>query len=152
MNKSYYLFLNTDHKNLTYKNFNTDRVIRWRLIIEEYGPNLKYIEGPKNIVADALSRLGLKDNPDFKDMLEQCNFYESQVMAVDDQPVIKTIPIDLKVIKEQQDIEKCAEKLLGTDKRFHIKNFMGQESLVKTEHILIYSSLVTGLWFLRPYK
>ena len=125
MNKSYYLFLNTDHKNLTYKNFNTDRVIRWRLIIEEYGPNLKYIEGPKNIVADALSRLGLKDNPDFKDMLEQCNFYESQVMAVDDQPVIKTIPIDLKVIKEQQDIEKCAEKLLGTDKRFNIKNFHG---------------------------
>ena len=53
-----------------YANFNTDRVIRWRLIIEEYGPNLKYIEGPKNIVADALSRLGLKDNPDFTNKLE----------------------------------------------------------------------------------
>ena len=32
--------------------------------------------------------------------------------------VIKTMPIDLKVIKEQQDIEKCAEMLLSTDKRF----------------------------------
>ena len=69
------IVIHTDHKNLTCANFNTDRVIRWRLIIEEYGPNLKYIEGPKNIVADALSRLGLKDNPDFKDILEQCNFY-----------------------------------------------------------------------------
>ena len=79
------IVIHTDHKNLTYANFNTDRVIRWRLIIEEYGPDLRYIEGPKNIVADALSRLGLKDNPDFKDMLEQCNFYEHQILAAEAQ-------------------------------------------------------------------
>ena len=143
------IVIHTDHKNLTYANFNTDRVIRWRLIIEEYGPDLRYIEGPKNIVADALSRLGLKDNPDFKDMLEQCNFYEHQilaaeaqewldhcadynneVMAANDTPVIKTMPIDLEVIKEHQDAEKCAQKMLGQDKRFHVKNFSGAESAV----------------------
>ena len=28
----------TDHKNLTYKKFNTERVMRWRLIIKEFGP------------------------------------------------------------------------------------------------------------------
>ena len=32
-------------------------MIRWRLILEEYGPELRYIQGNKNIVADALSRL-----------------------------------------------------------------------------------------------
>ena len=53
----------TDHKNLTYKNFNTDRVMRWRLAIEEYGLELIYIKGKKNIVADALSRLAMKDDP-----------------------------------------------------------------------------------------
>ena len=37
------IVVHTDHKNLTYANFNTDRVIRWRLIIEEYGPDLNYI-------------------------------------------------------------------------------------------------------------
>ena len=50
----------TDHKNLTYTNFNTDRVMRWRLILEEYGPELIYTKGSTNIVADALSRLDIE--------------------------------------------------------------------------------------------
>ena len=33
--------------------------MRWRLLLEEYGPNIHYIQGAKNIVADALSRLEL---------------------------------------------------------------------------------------------
>ena len=49
----------TDHKNLTCKNFNTERVMRWRLILEEYSPELRYIKGENNIVADALSRLDM---------------------------------------------------------------------------------------------
>ena len=43
------------HKNLTYKNFNTERVMHLRLILEEFGPELKYIKGEKNVVADTLS-------------------------------------------------------------------------------------------------
>ena len=31
--------------------------MRWRLILEEFGPELKYIRGENNVVADALSRL-----------------------------------------------------------------------------------------------
>ena len=51
----------TDHKNLVHKTFNTERVMRWRLLIEEFGPELRYIKGELNIVADVLSCLKLKE-------------------------------------------------------------------------------------------
>jgi hypothetical protein len=35
----------------------SDRVYRWRLLIEEYGPTIVYIKGIHNTVADAISRL-----------------------------------------------------------------------------------------------
>ena len=47
----------TDHKDLTYKMFITERVMRWRLILKEFGPELKYIKEENNVVADALSCL-----------------------------------------------------------------------------------------------
>ena len=39
------------------QNFNTDRVLRWRLILEEYGPGIYYIKRYNNRAAYALSRL-----------------------------------------------------------------------------------------------
>ena len=36
--------------------------MRWRLIIEEFNPELHYIKGERNIVADALSRLDIDTN------------------------------------------------------------------------------------------
>ena len=47
----------TDHKNITCKNFNNDNVLRWIIILEEYSPDIEYVPGNKNIVADVLSRL-----------------------------------------------------------------------------------------------
>ena len=45
----------TDHKSITYKVFNTECVMRWRQILEKFGPELKYIQGENNVISDALS-------------------------------------------------------------------------------------------------
>ena len=41
----------------------------WQLLIEEFGPTIEYIKGPKNLVADVLSRLNLvSSTSDLQDM------------------------------------------------------------------------------------
>jgi hypothetical protein len=47
----------TDHKNLMFDTLKTQRVLRWRTKIEEFSPILHYIMGPRNILANNLSRL-----------------------------------------------------------------------------------------------
>jgi transposase InsO family protein len=47
----------TDHKNNTFKNLQTQRVLRWRLFLEDHGVQFHYIKGETNSLADALSRL-----------------------------------------------------------------------------------------------
>ena len=49
----------TDHKNLIQDalGLNSERVFRWRILLEEYAPEIVYIKGVHNTVADAISRL-----------------------------------------------------------------------------------------------
>ena len=60
----------TNHKNLTYNIFNTERVMRWRLILEEFVPDIKYIKGENNVVANALSHLEMSDNQEILNISE----------------------------------------------------------------------------------
>ena len=73
----------TDNKNLTCKKLNTDRVLRWRLILEEYGPDIEYIKGGKNIVSDTLSRITFNWNKettqkstDQQEIVSEINYIE----------------------------------------------------------------------------
>jgi hypothetical protein len=47
----------TDHKNLIHNDLKSERVLRWRLLMEEHGPGTHCIKGPENVVADALERI-----------------------------------------------------------------------------------------------
>jgi hypothetical protein len=47
----------TDHRNILYNKLSSDRIIRWRLLLEEYGPEYVHVSGKDNIVADAWSQM-----------------------------------------------------------------------------------------------
>jgi len=57
------LIVYTDHLNLLYNNMPTQRMVRWRLLLEEFNPIVKHVAGEKNDAADALSRLDMSDKP-----------------------------------------------------------------------------------------
>jgi hypothetical protein len=49
--------VHTDHLHILYGKLANDRITRWRLLLEEYGPKYVHIVGKNNIVPGALSRL-----------------------------------------------------------------------------------------------
>jgi hypothetical protein len=52
----------TNHKNLTFNTLKTQCVLRWHKI-KEFSPMLHYIKGPRNILADNISRLNCLVTP-----------------------------------------------------------------------------------------
>jgi len=135
------IIVHTDHENLTYKNFNTDRVMRWRLFIEEYSPDLRYVKGTKNIVADALSRLDLLHPP-----LDEAHFTDelrSELYCYAQDEVSPDIfPLSYRVLGKHQAKDKQILKVLQKDNSpYHLKSFHGggteRELICKNDKIVV---------------
>ena len=98
--------------------------MRWRILLEEFSPEIVYIKGNDNTVADALSRLPKKRDVSIKESLsysethhhaQMClamqkftehnhseQSYIQKDMYVDDEP----FPLDLENIKYVQEQDK----------------------------------------------
>ena len=101
----------TDHKNLVYKTFNTERVMRWRLIIEEFGPKLTYIKGTSNVVADALSRMRLSE----KDFSQEA--FPAEATAGD---IPEGFPLSYKLLAQEQQRDNKLQSRLTNNKERHL--------------------------------
>ncbi len=71
--------VHTDHKNLTRdaQGLASDRVYRWRVLLEEYAPKIMYINGIHNTAADAILQL------EYDSKLNNTNGYTHAMLGVE---------------------------------------------------------------------
>jgi RNase H-like domain found in reverse transcriptase/Reverse transcriptase (RNA-dependent DNA polymerase)/Integrase zinc binding domain len=119
----------TDHQNLTYKVFNVERVMRWRLIIEQFGVELRYIKGSNNIVADALSRLGLEPALKSESDLSVLDKPDTRLLAeafrTEDDITEDDFPLHFKLIQREQQNDKALLTKVRQSNNYSITNFRG---------------------------
>ena len=123
------IVIHTDHKNLTFDNLMTQRVLRWRCYVEEYSPTIKYIKGPLNVIADTFSRMGIKEDPNINTVGKSTNNgdakstikYENFHSFLDDPDIAEcfmTLPIEecylnlpnVSAVDSPLDMETISEK------------------------------------------
>ena len=102
------------------KHFTWEKVIQWRLILEECSPELFYIQGSKHIAADAISRLDIVDTPNpVKNSIEFVNEY----YGLEDEDILH--PTDYRTIVHHQKKDKELKKMIQTSKDYSIQNIYG---------------------------
>ena len=57
------IYLYTDHKNLTFKTFSVQRILCWRLFVDQFDCEVRYIPGKENVLADCFLRLPQMEKP-----------------------------------------------------------------------------------------
>lgn len=113
------LHVHTDHKNLTFENLTSQRVLRWRCFVEEYSPKFHFIAGPENVLADAYSRVPRaeslvgKNMPINDDVIDE-NYLEAFYSVLDEPDLLDCFlnlptmnmpaenPLNMEWIREQQ--------------------------------------------------
>ena len=106
----------TDHKNLTYNFFNKERIMSWRLILEDFGPELKYIKGENNVVADALSCLEMSDNQEILNISELYGYNDEDLPD-------SACPIHYHDIAKAQKTDAKLQKKLVLHKDYTLDTF-----------------------------
>jgi hypothetical protein len=129
----------TDHKNLVTEATisQSQRVQHWRLILEEYGPDISYIKGEENCAADALSRLPTTDT----DQECLCTYAENGLFELfnsekgEAEPMFG-FPLNLVEVQGLQNVElnkpdKVLQKLLqDTNSQWYWVTLDGVKKLV----------------------
>ena len=128
-----HFILKTDHKNLTYINFgNSAKILRWKLMIQEYDFDIEHVAGEENIIADAFSRLmAMPQDNDIDNVLASVNLLYTEEQE-------KAFQAKYKIIAEQHNtavghfgVSATMERLERANHQWphmhdHVKRFVKQ--------------------------
>ena len=149
----------SDHKNLVYAatQSQSQRVMRWRLILKEFGPDIIHIKGEDNVVADAISRLPTaeqgqtEDCIDNQDLLSETLTEEELLILEDDEP----FPLTPFLVQREQQIElnkrnsKLKLALNKTNTSYSLSDVEGVQIVTHEDKIYVPQSLrkATMNWY-----
>jgi transposase InsO family protein len=107
------ILIKTDHKNLVHPNSHhaSDRVLRQRLLIEEYGAELEYIKGETNTIADTLSRVPTEE------------------IFLLEQPTDEDFPLDLSKLAKLQEIDDYLQAAVAKQQTKYKEIMRGTQKL-----------------------
>ena len=110
------LVVHTDHLNLLYKKLASGRLVRWRMILEEYGPEIRHIDGVKNKVANALSRLEMASKPhdEINDTHHTVQLSYVTQREIDNE----SFPMHPPLIRKCQEDERSLRRLVNHDPNY----------------------------------
>ena len=92
--------------------------MRWRLILKEFGPELKYIKGGNNVVSDVLSCLEKSDNQEILNL--------SDLYGYDDKDLPDSAyPIRYHDIAKAQETDAKLKQKLVSHKYYTLNTFRG---------------------------
>ena len=136
------LTVHTDHLNLLYKKLASARLIRWRMLLEEFGPTVEHIKGEKNVVADALSCLDLTQKQHDMIMDTKNPPQLSYVNQTDIDEVLEDVfPMSPKEIKKHQRKDKKLLKSVQENSCYQLKKVEGHNLVNYKDKIYVPDSL-----------
>ena len=124
----------------------SQQVLRWQLLLEEFGPDISYLPGESNTVTDALSRLKINGHHPSSDILQEC-FGPTQSEE-------HLFPLSTAVIAEKQQkdkklMTKLESKLDKDDSNYDMETVNGVEVITMNGKIVIPKCLTADLmnWY-----
>ena len=89
--------------------------MQWRLFLEEYSPELVYIQGSKNVAANALSRLDLDTDTV---PVKATEHSMAELFALKEEDILHQDDSQIKIAKERNDYS--IKHFHGADKKYSL--------------------------------
>ena len=119
----------------------SERVMRWRLLLEEFSPTFKHIKGEENIMDDCLSRADTNSSFPTKSTLDV-----ETLVAIKPLEEETKFPMVFDVVREEQQVElkkRDFRSKIKKDENFHYKIY-GQHELLTYKSKIYVSKKLRG--------